>query len=148
MARRKTVREESRREVGTLDMAYSTLPCSSFFLFPCVPSFCDDKRAEMWGRPRHGFYSLAAWGWCVRSGSSRASSPHPGGRARRAVWPGRDRPPARLPGWLEPRRCCARCVAFLWGKGRKPGARRGRGERKKGTNRPGRCGCGWVRFRL
>jgi hypothetical protein len=37
------VREESRREVvGTLDMAYSTLPSTSSFF----PRVCDAKRAE------------------------------------------------------------------------------------------------------
>jgi hypothetical protein len=66
MARRKTVREESRREVGTLDMAYSTLSLFSTTvpgracLAMMESASCDAKRGR-WGRGRgRGFYSPPA----------------------------------------------------------------------------------------
>jgi hypothetical protein len=97
MERRNTVREESRREVGTLDMAYSTLPSSSFFfLFFRPERVYDAKRAEDVGRPRRGFYSTARPGGVelvrVRAVPTHrvACFPSHPSRARRAVWPGRD----------------------------------------------------------
>ena len=65
MARRKTVREESRREAGTLDMAYSTLSLSLLgdgsagFACLAVMGVCEPRcQAREVGEPRgRGFYS-------------------------------------------------------------------------------------------
>jgi len=71
MARRKTVREESRREVGTLDMAYSSTFVSSqrrrrraIRGLPlrglCSRSVCEESSEGGWEAEGRGFYSPRA----------------------------------------------------------------------------------------